>query len=226
MKTWRIVALLAMLVSAVLGSYMFKYKGDSDQNWIDYQKQVGITNMNELVYADQKRQYEEQMATLRGMVDSAATVISEIEGDVVGKEAQIEELEQLRPLLSDKDDIIANLDKQVEAYKKVVVDFRLIVEQKDIQIFSLTKQVDETRRMLGESEAQTLAQKSLRLKAESGWSLERSRTQILRKQGRLSRAVAAGSLSAVGVAQIHGTSAGVSLLSGLATSVVTYILWK
>lgn len=226
MKTLRIVALLELLVIVLLASFVLKYKGDSDKNWMDYQRQVGITEMNERLYEDGRADYEEQMAVLRGMVDSANTILAEKEEAIAGKEADIGKLEQLRPLLSDKDAIIANLDQQIEVYKKVVVDFKLVVEQKDRIIFSLTEQVRVQGQRLETAEALFQAEKSLRLSAERGWSLERSRTEILRKQGRLSRSVAVGSLTAVGVAQVSGASAGASLLSGLVTSVVTYFIWK
>ncbi|MCK7508956.1 MAG: hypothetical protein MZV70_36275 [Desulfobacterales bacterium] len=179
MKFWRMLALVLIGV-VVIGAVIFvawcgHYKAEAGRNWQNYLIQQGITETNADLYRQEKVQWEEQMAELRGMVDSAALIIAESEEARAESEAELEGLETLRPLLSDKDAIIKNLDEQIVVYKKMVSEFKLTIEQKDVQIFSLTKQVHETGRILQASEAQTLAERELRLAAERGWSLEKSR---------------------------------------------------
>ena len=226
MKTWRVIALLAILCLAIVASLYFKKSAEADKAWMDYQREKGIRVTQELLYVQERKQHDEAMAELQGMIDSSVTIIAELEGTVVGKEADIERLEQLRPLLSDKDDIIANQDEQIVSYKGVV----FTLKEKDVErgkiILNLTEQVHASGRMLLKSEGETLAEKSLRLSAERGWNLERARTQTFRKRERLTRSVVVGSFSAAMVGQAKGGTPLVSLAVGATVSLVTYLIWK
>jgi hypothetical protein len=160
------------------------------------------------------------------MVDSASTIIAELEGNVAESDGAIETLEQLRPLLSDKDAIIANLDEQVKEHKAKYTFAIAVIDQKDVQIFSLTRQAVVMGQRLTDAEALIQIEKSLRLEAEHGWSQERLLSASARKSKRMSRALAVGSLSAVGAAQVDGTSVLSSVAVGAVVSIVTYLVWK
>lgn len=226
MKTWRAIAIVSLIALAVMSSLYLRKNAEADKAWVAYQQEKGLRETQELVYAQEKAKYEETISYLQGNIDSANTVIAELEGTAVGKEAEIERLRQLRPLLSDKDAIIKNQDEQLTTYKGLVFDLKKIDEQRAVVIFNLTEQVHASGQMLVKAEAETQAEKSLRLSAERGWSLEKARTQTFHKRERLWRSVVVGSFSAAMVGQAKGGSPLVSLGVGATVSLVTYLIWK
>ena len=229
MKFWRTLCMVLLVIVVIMGVafyFMTKhYKGEADANWDKYQTQVLVAQDLKNKWDEERSRLLEIIAQAQGEIDSAYTQISDAEEAIAGKEVDIQELKRLRPLLSDKDQIINNLDQQVNAYEvKFSLAMKEIENYKGV-VFSLTSQSQAKDRMIQIAESQTLAESTLRQAAESGWQGSQRTVSILRKTGRLTRAAFVGSVSVAFSSQLHGASLGSSLLVGAVVSTVTYFIW-
>jgi len=86
--------------------------------------------------------YERKIAELNGNIDSAMTVVARLEGADEKIRAQTIELARSEALITDKDELIGNLRKQIEAWKERFSLAEQRLAEKDRIIFALSEKYE------------------------------------------------------------------------------------
>ena len=106
-------------------------------------------------------QYEKRIAELQGNIDSSNTVISNLGGESSVLEAKIKSLERVQETITDKDELIQNLQSQVNLWKERFSLAQAEIEEKDKIIFSLTEQYESAKGIIIKKDKQILSRDEL-----------------------------------------------------------------
>lgn len=148
MKISAMLLVLLTIACCVLGVLYYKSCNDPIDPLIDELKADIETRDEQLKMKDEaleeiKKEHDKKIAELNGVIDSANTIITNLEEKDKETSGELSELEEKFENLEDKDEKISNLQGQLTLWKARLDLSSQKLKKKDTIIFSLQKKFDE-----------------------------------------------------------------------------------
>lgn len=151
-KTFKLLAALGVIIIvtwATVGTYQC---GRVNEMMVEYKRDLLVAKNTAILagyeYEKLKKETTEETGRLNVIIGQSEVVVTELEGDIAGRDKKIKDLNDALASLPNEDTIVTLrkrvdiLTETVEQWKEKFVLAEAVISQKDTQIFALSAKYD------------------------------------------------------------------------------------